>query len=433
MKHKVFKSLIYSLVAMTSLFVSCGDEEDTTKELKNLSDPRIRSMRLNNISETFVVNDIDQIIYNYDSLNVGTNLAAVQARFYGYTSQPTVQVLKNGQWEIFKNGSTMNLTSPVEIIATSEDGSHQKKYTIQVRVHNYDVSALTWEKYGTIDIKNKIVSQQSFYKNGCGMWFYADETGANHLMTSTNDLEVWSEKPIQLEKANWYSSAILGDSVYVQNTEGDLYAANLNTLAFAPVASSVKVEKILFTIGTKIWALVKEGEGCALYEKSTGDFQKKSDLPADFPTENLVTFTSASGYTSLGYIYATQNGYGTVWSIDSKGNTRILQAPDGTLPYLTNPIVFQYENLLGIVGGNLADGTHSNKCYTSQDCGASWNYDWHKDLTGEIATLSHAGTFVLVKAGEIAFVGGNTSNGVSNIIWKGVLNQLTADDLNYQY
>lgn len=431
MKHKVFKSILFSLVAMAPLFASCGEEEDTTLEYKNLDDPRIRSMRLNNVLEDFVVNDVDQIIYNYDSLNVGTNLTAIKTRFYGYTSQPTVQVKKGNEWVLFKNGSTLNLTSPVEILATSEDGSHQKKYTIQVRVHNYDVAALTWEKFGTIDVKNTITSQKSFTKGSNNLWFYADETGASHLMTSS-DLKTWKESALPMVDADWNSSAILGDTIYVQNTNGEIYAGNLNTLTFNAFTSSVKIDKILFAIGTKIWALAKEGEGYALYEKGTGDFQKKATLPSDFPTENLVSFTSASGYTSLGYIYATQNGNGTVWSIDSKGNTRVLQNPDGALPYLKNPILFQYENLLGIVGGELADGTRNNKCYASQNCGASWSYDWHKDLISENATLSNAGTFVLSEEGEIVFVGGNTTNGVSNIIWKGVLNQLTADDLNYQ-
>ncbi|MCQ2224663.1 MAG: DUF6242 domain-containing protein [Paludibacteraceae bacterium] len=431
MKHQVFKSVLYSMIAMTTLFASCGDEEDTTLAYKNLDDPRIRSMRINNITSDFVVNDLDQIIYNYDSLNVGTDLTNAITRFYGYTSTPTVQVKRGDQWVLFKNGSPINFNQPVEILCTSEDGSNQKKYTIEVRVHNYDVAALTWHKMGTIDNNNKVVSQQSCTFNKKKLWFFADEAGASHLMSSS-DLKQWTETSLNIVNANWGSSAILGDSIYVQNTTGEVYAADLNTLTFSPFTSTVKIEKILFTIGDKIWAISQEGEGFALYTKAAGDFQKKSLLPSDFPTENLISFTSTSGYTSLGYIYATQNGNGTVWSIDSKGNARVLQQADGTIPALTNPILFQYENMLGIVGGELADGTHSTLCYSSQNCGASWSHDWHKDLNGENATLSQPGVFVLSQEGEIVFVGGNTTTGVSNIIWKGVLNKLTADDLNYQ-
>lgn len=431
MRHKVFRPIIFALFAMTALFASCGDDEDTTLDYKNLSDPRIRSMKLSNITVDFVVNDLDQLIFNYDSLNVGTNVSNIFTYFYGYTSQPTVQVKIGNEWVAFKNGSQLNLTEPVEIISTSQDGKNQKKYTIALRTHNYDISAITWHPFGTIDLKAKVATQQSYSKGKQKYWFYSDETGVSHLATSI-DGKQWSDRTISVENANWFSSALVGDSIFVQSTTGEIYAAEINTLTFSQLSSSVKLDKILFAIGNKIWAIAQEGEGYALYERTTGDFQIKSTLSSDFPSENVVTFTSASGYTSLGYIYATQNGNGTVWTIDSKGHARVLQQPNGTIPALKNPILFQYENLLGIVGGELADGTRSTKCYSSQDCGATWSHDWHKDLNGESATLTHPGTFVLSQEGEIIFVGGNTQSGASNIVWKGVLNKLTADDLNYQ-
>lgn len=431
MRHKLFNAFFISMAALSALFTACGDDDTTSSSDKNEFDPRIRSMRINGIEPVFVINDVDQIIYNYDSLDAGTDLTAVSTRFYGYTSQPTIQVRKDGVWEEFKNGSLLNLNNPVEILSTSYDKSHQKQYTIIVRIHNYDVAAITWNKYGTIDNKEKIACQQSFSTNQNNYWFYKTTSGESYLMSS-KDLKKWSKKSLNIEDADWTSSAILGDSIYVQDGSKKIYAASLSTLKFASYSSEVELEKILFTIGKNIWAIAKEENGYALYAKGSADFQKKATLPTEFPTENLITFTSTSGYTSLGYIFATQNGNGTVWSIDNKGNARMLQQPDGTIPALTNPILFQYENMLGIVGGEKEDGTHSTQCYSSKNCGVSWSNDRHKELTGDVAKLSQAGTFVLSQEGEILFVGGNTSKGASTTIWKGVLNKLTADDLNYQ-
>ena len=86
--------------------------------------------------------------------------------------------------------------------------------------------------------------------------------------------------------------------------------------------------------------------------------------------------------------------------------------------------------MLGIVGGEKEDGTYSTMCYSSKNGGVSWQHDWHKDLSGD--GLANSGTFVFSDMGEIVFVGGNTLAGVSNKVRKGVLNKLTADDLNYQ-
>lgn len=429
MRHKFFIPLLLTALCSVSFFSSCDDDEDDTEALKNLGDPRIRKMVLNNISSTFIVNDVEEIIYNYDSLDLGTKLTNVYTTFYGYTSQPTFKIKKEGEWVDFKNGSPLNLDQQVEILSTSEDKSEQKKYVIDLRVHNYDVSSITWNEYGEIDLQGKISSQKSFTHNGKNLWFVTDQTGASNLFSSS-DLKNWEKRSIELTNADWSSSAILGDSIFVQNTEGKLFAARIDDLKFSDYPTSVKLDKILFTIGNNIWAISDNGKSLSM--KNKGEFRNVQTLPDGFPTENMVSFTSSSGYTSLGYLFATKDGNGTIWSIDTKGNTRNLQAADGTIPYLKDPIVFQYSEMLGIIGGLKADGTSSSKCYSSKNSGAQWIQDWHKDMKGGIEGLSNAGTFILSSQGEIILVGGNTSDNVSKMIWKGVLNKLTADDLNYQ-
>lgn len=429
MRHKFSISLILATLCSVSIFTACDDDEDDTTALKNLGDPRIRSMVLNNISSTFIVNDVEEIIYNYDSLDLGTKLTNVYTTFYGYTSQPTFKIKKNGEWVDFKNGSPLNLDKQVEILSTSEDKSEQKKYVIDLRVHNYDVSSITWNEYGEINLTGKISSQKSFTHNGMNMWFITDQTGASSLFSSS-DLKNWNGKSVELTNANWSSSAISGDSIFVQDTEGKLFAARIDDLKFSEYPTSAQLDKILFTLGNNIWAISENGKSLSM--KNKGDFQTIQALPDGFPTENIVSFTSSSGYTSLGYLFATKEGNGTIWSIDAKGNARILQAADGTIPYLKDPIVFQYSEMLGIIGGLKADGTSSSKCYSSKNSGVQWIQDWHKDMKGGIEGLSNAGTFILSSEGEIILVGGNTSENVSKKVWKGVLNKLTADELNYQ-
>ena len=178
-----------------------------------------------------------------------------------------------------------------------------------------------------------------------------------------------------------------------------------------------------------MWAIGNDGNERYLYSKNEGDFQKGTALPSNFPTENITSFTTLSGYTSLGYLYASQNGQGTIWSVDSKGNMTLLQKADGTIPALKHPNVFAYSETIGIIGGEKEDGTYSKQCFSSKNGGVTWQHDWHKDLS---EGLSNSGTFIYSDHGEIMFVGGNTPSGFSNIIRKGVLNKLTADDLNYQ-
>ena len=426
MKHKLFTLISFTILSTSLIFTACKEEEDKNAE-KNLSDPRIRSMVISPTSR-IVVNDLDAIIFNYDSLDKGTNLSYIHTYLYGYISQPTFKVKKDGEWIEFKNGSGLDLSDKVEILSISEDNSQQKAYTIDIRVHNYDVAAFTWQEIATLDVSGKISTQKSFTHNKTNLWFYSDSKGGSGLYSSS-DLKKWEKKSLEINNADWSSSAILGDSIFVQTENGEVYSSHIDKLQFSAYPSSAKNEKILFTIGSKMWSIGNDGNERYLYSKNEGDFQKGAALSPNFPSENITSFTTLSGYTSLGYIYASQNGQGTIWSVDSKGNMTLLQKADGTIPSLKQPNVFAYLETIGIVGGEKEDGTFSTQCFSSKNGGVTWQHDWHKDLSEGI---SNSGTFAYSEQGEIVFVGGNTSTGFSKIIRKGVLNKLTADDLNYQ-
>ncbi len=427
MKHKLTTFILLFLAGASSIFWGCKDDE-TDEAYKNLDDPRIRSMVIGPTSK-IVVNDLDAIIFNYDSLDKGTSLSHVRTYIYGYVSKPTYKYKKNGEWIDFKSGDALDLSDKLEILSTSEDKSQQKKYTIDIRVHQYDVAAFTWQDYSTVDLSSRISSQKSFTYGQKNLWFCSEEGGASVLYSSL-DMKNWEKRALDIEGADWSSSAILGDSIFVQKSSGELFAAGLDDLHFSAYASAVKLEKILFTIKSAVWAIGSDANGRCIYSKDAGDFQRRAALPESFPSENITTFTSPSGYTSLGYVYASQNGQGTIWSMDGKGNTCQLQKADGTVPSLKNPNVFFYSGMLGIVGGEKEDGSYSTECFSSNNGGVSWQHDWHKDLSGD--GLTNSGTFVFSDLGEIVFVGGNTPSGVSNKVRKGVLNKLTADDLNYQ-
>ena len=422
MKHKLFSLIVLFAMGVAPVFVACDDDEDDNS-VKNLSDPRIRSMVIHPKTK-IVVNDVEGIIFNYDSLDKGTNLSHVSTNLYGYVSQPTFKYKKDGEWVPFKNGTSLDLSEKLQILSTSEDNTQQKIYTIDIRVHNYDVSAFTWQEFATVDVTSRISSQKSFAHNGRNLWFCADEEGVSTLYSCT-DLTSWEKMPLNIDNADWSSSAICGDSIYVMKRDGGIYSAHLDNLSFS-LCSSVSIEKILFTIGDELWAIGADG---FYVRRNGGDFQRRVALPEGFPSENITSFTSPSGYTSLGYIYASQNGQGTIWSMDKNGNTTQLQKADGTIPSLKHPNVFFYAGTLGVVGGEKEDGSYSTQCFSSKDGGVSWQHDWHKDLSEGI---SNSGTFIYSKYGEVVFVGGNTPTGFSNKAKRAVLNKLIADDLNYQ-
>ncbi len=436
MLRKLLKLRIAQLLPILMLpFIlpACGDDDESNSTDYNLEDPRIRAVKFNNIaSAEFVVNDVEATIFNYDSLTYGTDVSKVRAYFYGYTSQPTIQYRKEGdrKWTAFTNGELMDFSSPLLILATSQDGQNKKQYTFDLRIHSYDIAAFSWTAFSSMNIEGNIVSQKAITTENDFRWFYRNDNGDNFCLTST-DGKSWQATDIDADFAlQWETLVALGDTLWVQSESGVCYASPLATLNFAE-RNVGEVKRLLFELDGKLWAITTD----SLLALGTGDsqFAAIAALPDDFPTENITPFTAKSGFTQVGYTYAlTEDGGGTVWTIDYKGNSYQLVKPQDVIPGLTEPMVYIYGKTLGIVGGTLTDGTPSAVCYASYNSGVNWAEDWHKNLSDDMKGLTKTGFFALSDSGELLIVGGNKADGTaSTTVWKGVLNQITADELNY--
>lgn len=426
------KKIIYLLIICTSILnVSCGDDEKKDL-LLNQDDPRVRSVVFMNISSPqFVINDTEALIYNYDSLTYGIDLSKVKVYFYGYTSSPTFYYRYDAvsAWMPFKNGSAIDISKPFYLFSTSEDGTQTKTYLFEARVHKYDVNAFTWKKIGDINLTSPVVSQKSIVYNNQYQWFCRTSAGENYQFVSTKEND-WTMKKLDKKKYQWETLALFSDTLWIQDEEGVIYTSPTTKLNFKQRSLSVKVDRLLFELDNKLWAIA-DNKLYTLYKDST-DFCVKNELPSDFSVENITTFTANSGFTQLGYIYATQKEKGTIWTLDYSGNLLQLVSSGTTIPYLTNPMVYIYDKTLGIVGGKLKDGTYSSECYASYDSGKTWGIDWHKKLNSDIEGINNAGVFAYSSLGELVIVGGNIKEEPSPTVWKGVLNKLIADELNYK-
>ena len=77
-----YTKLLPLIGAIMTIFIASCDDDDDDKFTK--TDPRIKVMSVDGVSKTFIINDVEQIIYNYDSLKYGTDITSLSASFYGY-------------------------------------------------------------------------------------------------------------------------------------------------------------------------------------------------------------------------------------------------------------------------------------------------------------------------------------------------------------
>lgn len=423
---------LFCITTVAISFFSCNDDENEVDIDLNREDARIRSVEFLNFDlgeQTMVINDVESIIFNYDSLGMGVVDTAVVTYIYGYTSQPKIQYLEDGEWKSFTNGQRLDLSEPLQILSTSEDGANQKRYTLELRVHEYDVAAFTWRKLATIPDYTSLVSQKAITVGSEYRWYCANESGQNLLYQSTTGVD-WSVKELSSEAMDWSTLLYDQTSFYVMGMDGAVYSST-DGISFAKAEFAKQPENLLFVNNGRVWVIAEGSDGKSLFSKSVDadEFEEVCSLPSNFPTENIVAFTAMSGRTSLAYLYATETDGGVVWTVDEKGNVFQLLAP-GTIPALVNPMPFVYDNTLGLIGGE-ESGEISSKCYVSYDCGKSWKMDNHKNLGEVEGGISQAGLIVTSRNGELMLIGGKSAQGYQTTVWKGVLNKLNEDELIY--
>ena len=434
------KKLLLILFLLSGVVVSSCKKDD--KDNTVTDDPRIRTMSINSLSTTFVVNDVEGLIFNYDSLSYGTSVKTLRPIFTGYGGLLSFEYKLggNGVWKEFTNDTLDFSSLPVFFKAKAPDPKYTKEYRIDVRVHKYDVEAFTWEESGTLPIQGTAVSQKAVFYNQKYYFFYCNDLGKSYVVTST-DGDNWTEAgEIGIDKLDWTTlTSMHQPQTLVVQAEGELYKCDdlsTNPSVFTPsnveLPEGCTLRVPLFTLENNFWIIASQADSTFLYSLANGaeEYQKGVLLPSRTPVEKITTFVSPSGSTTLGYIFGGEgtNGNGTVWGIDVNGNIVELTPGQSAFPFQAYPMPLFFGNNLCLVGEEVTSGNYTNRFYVSPNLGATWSKDTHKTLPDEISPIAK-GSIFQYERNKIILIGGENKKGFSPTVWKGTLNQEILDDI----
>jgi len=422
---------------LIGIFFSCKKNKDENNG-DATNDPRIRTMVINGLSTDFVVDDEEGLIYNSDSLPYGTNIKALVPTFTGYGVVLTYQVNKNGVWTTYSNTTALDFTSGLTIRAIAPQTEYTKDYQIDIRVHNYDVEAFTWNNPVPLPVNGDVISEKAIFKNGFYYFFYTNSSANSYVLTST-DGENWiNAGQIMILNPDWTTLTAMSQSSLAVKAGDALYVCDLSTPSSfvrseAQLPQGFVLETPLFALGTNFWIIAEQGGLrylCSLAQDAM-DYQQGRQLPSVFPVDKITTFVLSSGSTMIGYIFGGSdlNGNGTVWAVDINGSVVRLTGGQSGFPALTYPMPFTFDNTLYIVGGMLANGDYTRQCYASSNSGATWTANSHKTLPVEIGAMA-AGSIFEYEPNRVILIGGKNQDGFLPMVRKGLLNQVILDEIN---
>ena len=193
---KLRNLLLYiSAFTLAAINSSCKDDEETDNP-----DPRIRRVIFSQLGSNveFNVNDVEAKIFNYDSLAYGTRVDSLYPSIYQYSDNKiAIQYSYDGiNFFDFRNTVAMDFSKPVKIISTNTKNNSKKEYTLEVRVHKYDVDAFQWTNTGVISgLEEAILSQKSIMHNDL-MWQFYQTDNACKVVTSKDGAQ-WQSSSVE--------------------------------------------------------------------------------------------------------------------------------------------------------------------------------------------------------------------------------------------
>ena len=330
----------------------------------------------------FVINQAQGLIYNPDSLPVGTDVSKVIVNISADTPGIFIVAETDSLWE---DTDTLNFTQPIQFKVMSEKGTFGRIYTAQINVHKQDPDSLTWTNIPS-NFNKTILQQKAVYANN-HIYVFAEQ-GNQVAMTKANteDGKTWTElETIDIPvKADYTSVIAYGNQFYILANK-ELYVSS-NGVNWEKAGTQQLFSKLLVCTSKRIGAI--DNENHYITSEDGVNWELQESMPADFPTDAisfasypLATNPDINRVVLIGEKTSVANSdtTTTVWSqLDTEDSWIGLTSENNisTCPKLKNSQIIHYNNRLYLLGGEgKYNGTISpfQRFYVSVDNGITWS------------------------------------------------------------
>lgn len=373
------------------------------------------------------IDQLNNLIYNTDSLPVGTN--AQRVTFSALTASGTtlsIRSLVTGTDTVFTSTDSTDFSVPRYVKAYSSDGNSARTYEMRVNVHKQEADSIVWKQYAGSFARGYTAARVLCV--GGHLYIYGREEGKTCLtVTPTSDPDFGTQTEVSApggaldaNSVRWFGGAfyaLAGGSPVVSRDGGATFVSAGATQAFDGYAGQ---------------------STDSLYAVSGGDFYVSAngvdwtlcaaDEAGNRPAANvdgvLVPSRVNSQSESVLAVGWTADGAACVWKhdIDRSGSFTYpwMYLPqtdeiDGyTCPALNGSTLFRYDSAT-VLAGTDAEGK-AQPFYVSRDNGRTWNAGGisHPDW-GTVTALG-------VAADEDNFVW--VVCGGTGQVWRGRINRL---------
>jgi len=312
-KTNIFFTLLAALFVLCALPACENKNNDSTPSsetkltgivfAKNDSFPDLK-----NATFTIDLSPDTALVYNEDSLAVGTRIDSVVATFYFTTTIGYALFVSDSDTTLITAADTLNFVPrPCHLHVVSQDMQNTRDYNIFVNVHTVDPDLYVWtQTQDKLFQGNRDVHAETL---GDEVLLFTQDGLAAQLYTSADNGRTWNgpATPAGLPKTANIRQIIASPSRLYYAQDNHLYAStDGRTWSDTPLAplSSMNPGTLLFYYNDSIWAIAEEiasGNLWFLTMPEGGTFSKQTQIgPLDasrFPVSDFsaIAFTGVTG------------------------------------------------------------------------------------------------------------------------------------------
>lgn len=487
------------LMLLAGTFSSCNEKTESATESTYMpsSTAAVTGFSLKamskvaaNLDSVFFSIDLNKgVIFNADSLPVGTNIEKLIPNIT-YTSSASVVKLiqtggkKEGEIDYKENPTdTVDFSGKVVLSITAEDNTTTRTYDIKVNVHQCEPDTLVWDRLAVTPMPSRLgdpVEQKTVQFNDRTYSLISEKDGSFTLSVATDIIEgIWDKKTPSLDfDPQVRTMTALPQYLCILDKAGVLH---YSTDGVVWNNTGVVWTNIIGAYGDALLGMRADGGKLVHTSWPADSGISEMDVKSDFPVAGYSDFVQFSNrWTTLpiGFMTGGRLADGSMtektWGFDGDHwevlSENMVPKLTGTalIPYFvyrkTSSSLVQTEfSVWMLIGGELEDGTLNRKIYVSYDNGVNWyaadekmqlpgHFPGLRDLDGVMvewkkqASLSNnwknksqlpiSGMYRVkydVKDYEIFWdcpyiyiFGGFTNDGkLNDEVWRGVLNRLT--------
>lgn len=420
MKYRLFSicTLIIAILATTS----CKPGDDAKSDNPNITTFTLTSAGTNKItSPTFTIDQINNLIYNVDSMPYLSDLDSI---ILGINGVELSSIIINDSIA-YTGKDTLNLTQKdsIWITSISQNGLQSKKYLLEIRVHQVDPYKYVWKGVNSQIYTHAVNEEKLIYFND-QLCLFVNDGSTTYLYTSTDG-------------DHWQSSTITGfphsyELKYLVSNGRKLYIAQGTTIYSSEDASTWKqttsataIKHLLFVMNDKFYGLGEASVGSYYIAEADTSFAwtNLGNTPSGFPIEGagICVASGSSGkeraYLAAG-VDASNNLLNSVWSTENGAYWSNIGA-SGTFSPRRDVAIIQYDSILMLIGGQDGAGPVSDYQLISPNYGITWRLPNERIEISTLYTPRYLAQAVITDNRYIYLVGGRTTTTWLKDAWRG--------------